>query len=120
MKEQKRKRLEAAGWKFGSVREFLGLSDKEAEFIEIKLALAESVRRYRARARLSQAGLAARLHSSQSRVAKIEAADPSVSLDLVVRALLAAGARKGAFARAILRGPTKLVRRVETVRSASR
>ena len=33
-----------------------------------------------------------RLGSSQSRVAKMEAADPSVSLDLLVRGLLATGA----------------------------
>jgi transcriptional regulator with XRE-family HTH domain len=43
---------------------------------------------------LSQTDLAQRPRSSQSRVAKIEASDASVSLDLIVRALLAAGASR--------------------------
>jgi hypothetical protein len=34
MKETKRKKLEAAGWKVGSAREFLNLSDEEAAFVE--------------------------------------------------------------------------------------
>ena len=102
MNAQKRKRLEAAGWKFGSAQEFLGLSDEDVAFIEVKLAIAKSVRDHRVRAKLSQAMLAERLKSSQSRVAKIEAVDRSVSLDLLVKAMLATGARKKDLAKAIL------------------
>ena len=101
MKEQKRKRLQAAGWKVGTVKEFLGLTRAEEKLIDIKLALAESVRQRRERAHLSQATLAQRLESSQSRVAKIEAADPQVSVDLLVRAHLALGASRADVARAI-------------------
>lgn len=91
MKIAKRKQLEAAGWKVGSAQEFLGLSDQEAAFVELKLALGSYVRRYRTKRRWTQTALAARLGSSQSRVAKVEAGDATVSLDLQVRALLALG-----------------------------
>src|SRR5581483_4278956 len=50
--------------------------------------------RRRAELGLSQAVVAKRLGSSQSRVAKMEAGDPSVSLDLLLRALLALGATR--------------------------
>jgi len=73
----------------------------EAVVIEIKSALARSLRRRRREAKLSQGRLAERLGSSQSRVSKIEAGDPEVSLDLFVRALLAAGATRGDVGRVI-------------------
>ena len=44
MKESKRKRLHAAGWKTGSAHEFLGLSEAEAALVELKLALVTAVR----------------------------------------------------------------------------
>jgi len=92
MKADKRKRLRAAGWKAGSVGQFLRLSDAEAALVELKLALVIAVRAARQKRGMSQIDLAQRLRSSQSRVAKIESGDASVSLDLIVRALLAAGA----------------------------
>ena len=73
----------------------------EARVIEIKKLLARGLRRRRAAAKLSQRRLAERLGSSQSRISKIEAGDPAVSLDLLVRALLAAGATRGDVARTI-------------------
>ena len=97
----KRKRLEAAGWKVGSARQFLGLTDEEAAFVELKLTLSASLKKCRTSQGLSQSELARRLRSSQSRVAKMEASDPAVSLDLLVRALLAAGAKKKDIATAI-------------------
>ena len=97
----RRKRLEAAGWKVGGVREFLGLSEAETALLEIRLALARGVRERRERKRLTQATLAQRIESSQSRVAKMEAGDPSVSLDLLVRTLLALGANPREVARLI-------------------
>jgi predicted XRE-type DNA-binding protein len=104
MKSSKRARLEAAGWAVGSGQEFLGLSDAEAALIEVKLALSVALRDRRKRRRLSQAQVARRLRSSQSRVAKMEAGDPSVSMDLLVRSLLALGASSTDLARAIQKG----------------
>ena len=103
MKRSKKDRLEAAGWRVGTAQEFLGLTQEEAAFIEMKLALAESIRKRRQARRLTQTQLAKRLGSSQSRVAKIEAADPSVSIDLLVRSLLAMGASRAEVARIISR-----------------
>ena len=94
MKPAKVKRLRAAGWKVGGAQELLGLTDEEAAIVEIRLALANAVKESRRKRGLSQAELAQRMRSSQSRVAKLEAGDPSVSLDLLVRALLAAGATR--------------------------
>ena len=66
--------------------------------------LSGSVRERRSRQGLSRADLARRLRSSQSRVAKIEAADPSVSADLLLRALFALGATPSDVASAIRKG----------------
>jgi ribosome-binding protein aMBF1 (putative translation factor) len=91
MSSARLKRLKAAGWKVGTTKDFLGLSDQEAALVEVKLALIEALKKSRQMRRLSQIDLAQRMGSSQSRIAKIEAGDASVSLDLVVRALIAAG-----------------------------
>ena len=91
MDKNKRKRLEAKGWRVGSAAEFLELSPEEARYIELKLALSEHLRRRRVHKKLTQEQLGRMLRSSQSRVAKMEAADPSVSLDLLVRSLLVLG-----------------------------
>ena len=96
MKMAKKDRLEAAGWKVGSTADFLHLNPNEVAFIEMKLALARNIRTRRLRRKLTQSQLAKLINSSQSRVAKMEAADVSVSLDLLIRALLVLGAsRKG-------------------------
>jgi DNA-binding XRE family transcriptional regulator len=94
MEAAKRKRLEAAGWSVGSAKVFLKLSPEEAAFVELKLRLSDSLKRRRQNKNLSQAGLAKKIKSSQSRVAKMEAGDPSVSIDLLIRALLATGATR--------------------------
>ncbi|WP_455379257.1 helix-turn-helix transcriptional regulator [Petrachloros mirabilis] len=101
MTKRKRARLEAAGWAVGSVKEFLGLSEADAVLIEMKLALSRSLRDRRKRYGLSQVELAKRLQSSQSRVAKMEAGDPSVSMDLLVSSLLLLGASSSDLAKTI-------------------
>lgn len=94
MKKEKRAQLEAAGWRVGSTADFLRLSPDEVAFIEMKLALARSIRTRRLRRKLAQGQLAKLINSSQSRVAKMEAADVSVSLDLLIRTLLVLGASR--------------------------
>ncbi len=101
MKQDKRKHLEARGWKFGTVKEFLGLTDEEAAYIELRLKLTDGLRAWRAAKGISQAALAKALESSQSRVAKMESGDPSVPLDLLVRSLLALGTSNRELARII-------------------
>jgi len=91
MRESKRRRLETKGWKVGTTKEFLGLTQEEETFIELRLKLAEGLKARRVRSRLTQIDLAKAVQSSQSRVAKMEAGDPSVSLDLLVRSLIALG-----------------------------
>jgi hypothetical protein len=91
MHSNKRKRLEAKGWRIGSAGEFLGLSAEEEAYIEIKLRLSEIFRDHRLRRKMTQLDVAKAIRSSQSRVAKMEAGDGSVSLDLLVRSLLALG-----------------------------
>lgn len=101
MKERKKKMLKKAGWKVGSASDFLGLSDEETAFIELKLLLAQSVREHRERKGLTQGELAELMGSSQSRVAKMEAAEADVSIDLLVRALLALGMSRQQLGRLI-------------------
>jgi len=101
MDKSKRKRLERSGWRVGSVAEFLDLTSVEAEIVEMKVALSARLRKTRERRHLSQDDLAERMGSSQSRVAKMEAGDPSVSFDLLVHGLLAAGASRRDIASAL-------------------
>lgn len=101
MKQAKRRKLEKRGWKVGSTAEFLELSPEEEAFVEMKLSLSEQVKRMRKQKRLSQVQFAKMIKSSQSRVAKMETGDPSVSLDLLVKSLLALGASRKDLAKAI-------------------
>jgi len=101
MKAKKRARLTRAGWKVGGAEDFLGLTREESFLVEMKLDLAARLKELRASRKLSQAEVAKLLGSSQSRVAKMEAADGTVTLDLLVRALLTVGLGKAEIARAI-------------------
>ena len=103
MDAARRKRLEKAGFAVGSAREFLELSAEEAALVEMRLVLSRALRERRAAAGLTQTALARLTGSSQSRVAKMEAGDPSVSLDLLIRALLAAGASRREVGQALAR-----------------
>lgn len=89
MKEEKRKQLEAAGWKVGTTQEFLGLTAQEQAYIDLKLTLSRLLKKVRQKNGLTQSALAKRINSSQSRVAKMEAGDPGVSVDLIIKGLLA-------------------------------
>jgi len=101
MKKTKIERLKKAGWKVGTAQQFLGLSDEEAALIEMKLALARSLKARRLAHHLTQDELAKQLRSSQSRVAKMEAADTTVSMELLVRSLLVLGASRQEVGRII-------------------
>jgi DNA-binding XRE family transcriptional regulator len=91
MKKSKIDRLRAAGWKAGGAQNLLDLSDEEVALIELKLGLADFLREERERQHLTQTALAGRIGSSQSRIAKLEAGAPSVSLDLMVRVAFSLG-----------------------------
>ena len=102
MDADKRMRLEAAGWAIGVESNFLGLTEAEAELVELKTRLALFAKEQRKMSNMSQDALAKKMGSSQSRVAKIESGDPSVSLDLIVRALLTSGATRQELAQVIV------------------
>lgn len=101
MNNTKQRRLEAEGWKVGGAEDFLGLSAEEAAYIEMKLALSRKLRELRKEKGLTQVQAAKLLQTSQSRLAKLEAGDASVSLDLLIRSTLALGASKHDLARTI-------------------
>ena len=101
MKAVKRKKLEAHGWKVGSAEDFLNLSPEEAAYVEMRYALSTSLKERRTKEKLSQVEVAKILKTSQSRVAKMEAGDPSVSLDLIIKSLLALGASPKDLAKVI-------------------
>ena len=107
MKEAKRKKLECAGFRVGSVQEFLELSEEKMSLIDLKVRLIGMLKEARKSAGITQEQLAKRISSSQSRVAKMEAGDPTVSLDLLVQGMLAAGATRREIADAL--APTKKV-----------
>jgi len=101
MKDSKKKKLERMGWKVGTADEFLNLSPEESAFIEIKSALSKNLQMKRRKNKMTQSDLARLIKSSQSRVAKIEAGDPTVSIDLLVRSLLALGSSPKSIAKAM-------------------
>jgi DNA-binding XRE family transcriptional regulator len=101
MNKDKRKKLAAKGWKVGSAEEFLNLTPDESAYINLKIKLAQGLSLHRKKQRLTQIQLAQRIKSSQSRVAKMEAGDPSVSLDLLIKSLLALGSSPAELARLI-------------------
>jgi len=105
MRKDKRQRLERAGWSVGDAGDFLNLSDDERRFIETKLALAAGLRRWREHLGLTQTQMADRLGSSQSRVAKMESADQTVSTDLLLRSLFRLGASRRDVARLVNEKP---------------
>jgi hypothetical protein len=102
MNAEKRKRLEAAGWQFGTAANFLGMTPEEEAYVEMKLRLSDALGAKRKATGLTQKQLAIRLKSSQSRVAFMERGDPSVSVDLLVRGLFALGATRKELARAVV------------------
>ncbi|MGK7880952.1 MAG: helix-turn-helix domain-containing protein [Crocosphaera sp.] len=102
MDENKRQRLEEAGWQVGTVAEFLELSESESEMVEFKLALSRHFKSLRESQKLSQQALAEKMQSSQSRVAKIEAGDSSVTIDLILRGLFSMGATRQEIAQSML------------------
>jgi len=101
MDKNKRRRLQAKGWKVGPADDFLELTPEEATYVDLKLALSQRVREYRRAKRLTQVEMARLLKSSQSRVAKIETGDASVSLDLLIRSLIVLGATRRELGRII-------------------
>lgn len=101
MQREKRDKLERAGWRVGDTKEFLKLTDAEIAVIDVRVSLARELRNRRRQQKISQATLAKRLGSSQSRVAKMEAGDPSVSLDLLIRSLLRVGSTTAEIGRTI-------------------
>ena len=101
MKKAKQKKLEAKGWKVGSASDFLSLSPEESAYIDLKLSLSESLKSHRQGKKISQLELAKMMQSSQSRIAKMEAGDPSVSMDLLIKSLLALGVSRKDLAKTI-------------------
>jgi len=101
MDKRKRELLESQGWKVGGTREFLELTEEELEYIEIKISLSRLVKAQRKRRRLTQAQAAQLIGSSQSRVAKMESGDPSVSIDLYVKSIIALGGSREELSEAI-------------------
>ena len=90
METSKQQRLAAKGWKVGDATDFLELTPEEIIMIEIRLALSRNLKLQRKRS-MTQAQLAAEIGSSQPRVAMAENGDASVSLELLIRSLLATG-----------------------------
>ena len=101
MERARMRRLREAGWSPRDAAAFLAASDPEAAVVEARRSLASALRRRRNARELTQVRLAALLGSSQSRVAKMEAADATVSLELLMRGLVVMGATRGDVGRAL-------------------
>lgn len=107
MRADKRKKLEAAGWAVGDAGDFLGLTPEETAYVDMKIALGNALRERRKSQQISQVALAKRVKSSQSRIAKMEAGDPSVSIDALIKSLLGLGASSAELATVICSAGSK-------------
>ncbi|MFA6002777.1 MAG: helix-turn-helix transcriptional regulator [Elusimicrobiota bacterium] len=105
MNPNKRRKLESKGWHIGTAKDFLELSEEEAKYIEFKLALAKKLRDLRIQRHMGQVQVAGIIKSSQSRVAKMEAADSSVSVDLIIRSFFSLGGSTSDLGRVLLGRP---------------
>lgn len=94
MDKKKIEELKRKGWKVSGIEDFLDLTEEEMAYIELKLKLSDMVRELREKKDLTQVEASKILQSSQSRISKMEAGDPSVSIDLQVKSLLALGASR--------------------------
>ena len=103
MNKSKIAKLKAAGFAVGNAEDFLALTPEEAGYVQLRLSLAKTLHNYRVKSHLTQAAFAKRVHSSQSRVAKMEAGDASVSVDLMIRSMMALGATTKDIGRAMMR-----------------
>ena len=101
MDSKKKKKLAVRGWVVGDTSDFLQLTAEEARYIELKLALSESLKAERLKQQVTQVELAKMIGSSQSRVAKMESGDPAVTVDLLLKALLTLGVTKKQLAKII-------------------
>ncbi len=101
MDTKRKKKLEAKGWKVGSAQDFLNISEEEMALIELKISLGDTLQNRRKQKKMPQSQLAKQLHSSQSRIAKMETGDPSVSLDLLFKSLFSLGISKNELAKVI-------------------
>ena len=103
MNDLRKKRLESAGFRVGSVAEFLNLTPSEEKYVNIKASLVMEVFTRRKKCHLTQAELAERVGTSQSRIAKLEAGDPSVSFDLLIRVLIALDTPEHVITKSVMR-----------------
>ncbi|MEH6583569.1 MAG: helix-turn-helix transcriptional regulator [Halioglobus sp.] len=101
MKAARRKQLERHGWIMGSSSDFLGLSQQDAAYIEMKIALSHKLKSQRLRKKLSQREAASLLNCCQSRIARMESGDPGTSIDQLIRSLMALGVPPKLLARTI-------------------
>jgi len=98
---KKKTKLEAKGWKVGDINSFLGLDSAEMAIVEMKVALAKALIEKRKKSNITQVSMAKLIGSSQSRVAKIEKADPTVSIELMIKSLMSLGSTKKDIAKVI-------------------
>ncbi|MCI5149338.1 MAG: XRE family transcriptional regulator [Candidatus Electrothrix sp. MAN1_4] len=102
MKKEKQRKLEKAGWKVGDTADFLELTKEEAALIDMKISLSKTFHNLRKKAKLTQVQVAGILHTSQSRIAKMEVGDPSVSMELLVKGMIKLGASKKTVGQALV------------------
>ena len=102
MDAEERAQMEAMGYAVvDDAADWLELTDVERQIVDLRIKLGREIRRRRTGAGLSQAQLAEKIGSSQSRVAKAEGMAPGVAFDLMLRAFFATGGTVDELAQAI-------------------
>ena len=109
MDKRTQKKLEAAGWVVGDAADLLGLTEAESQLIDLRIGIGQAVREGRQARDMTQKELATLIRTTQPRVAKIEAAAPDVSLDLMLRGFFAVGGRLTSTLKPVVSSPGEKV-----------
>src|ERR1700730_7479285 len=91
VKAEEKDPVEGPGVWVGGAEDFLGLTKSERVIVDFRLDLSRRIKEARERRGWSQASLARAMGTSQPRLSRIEAGYPDVTIDLMLRALVAAG-----------------------------
>jgi len=82
-----KEKLKEQGWEFGGIKEFLELSDEEVQLVELRINLGRYLKEQRKKCGYTQNQLAKMIKSNQSRIAKMENGDNSVTIDALLKSL---------------------------------
>ncbi len=95
------KRRKGTTWVETDVQELLDLSAQDLVIVEFRAALALALQQARKRQKLTQETAAKTIGTSQAQVARMEAGQSSITIDRLIKALIALGVSRPTIVKAL-------------------